>query len=98
MWRHRNKVLVAIPINAVWLDHVKTKLVWALDLKTGRLSRLLADAVGVTSVVPLLPNFLPLTKEEAAKGIFFHCRWSWCGLNCCLLRFFDPLLHAERLL
>ena len=60
---------MAIPINAVWLDHVKTKLVWALNLKTGRLSRLLADAVGVTSVVPLLSNFLPLTKEEAASKL-----------------------------
>jgi hypothetical protein len=87
-----------IPIDAVGLDHVEAKLMWAFNLKTGCFSGLLADTVGVASVVPFFSDIPPLTKEEAAAGIFCdRRRGAWCGARLCL-RLFDPLLHAECLL
>ena len=62
MRRRWNEVLMSIPIDAVGLDYVEAKLMRAFNLETGRFSGLLADAVGVASVVPFLPNIPPLTK------------------------------------
>jgi len=53
---------MSIPIDAVGLDYVEAKLMRAFNLETGRFSGLLADAVGVASVVPFLANIPPLTK------------------------------------
>jgi hypothetical protein len=89
---------MTIPIDAVGLDHIEAKLMWAFNLKTGCFSRLLADTVSVASVVPFLSDIPPLTKQEAAEGIFYHRRrGAWCGAGLCL-RLCDPVLHAECLL